>query len=251
MAGRRRAGFTLTEALVAGGIFLAIAAAFLFSWSGARREEELASLHLSLMEAASMAMQQVRTDLHGMLVFSHIPAVEGSSFRISRDARSIRLRHSALSLDPAAPFAMIEYGLTPAPSRSGAPRYHLTRTLTTTDGSPLPRLGRPRDEKVFRTFSLADAAFNYLGPRLRPGDPSGDDHVLHVTFQLVSDGGRAGQDDAFAEKTMVLTQVMRFLKPPHPRAVAEPILVAGLEQPPQDVLSEAFVAVPALPAFQE
>ena len=250
MSTRTRAGFTLPEALVAGGMFLCIAAAFLFTWSGTRREEELASLHLSMLESAAVAMQQLRTDLREMVVISTAPEVEGTSLRVSQRGDALLLRQGLLGNDASSAFQVVAYDLVPAPTRSGAPRFHLRRTLRSSDGSPLPGPSA-RDVKVFRTFTLAEASFNYLPPRPGTDRAQGDDHVIHVTFRVVSEGGRAGAADLGGEKTMLLTQVLRFLKPPHPRDFALPLTAAGLEAPPVDVLSTAIAPPALLPALEE
>ena len=251
---RKRAGFTLPEALVAGAMFLCIAAAFFFTWSGSRREEELAALHLSMLESAAVAMQQLRTDLREMVVLSTMPTVEGASLRVSPDGSALMLRQGALGDQIASPFMLVEYTLAQTPSHSGAIRYHLVRTRRTSNGSALP--GEPgrresRERTEFRTFTLAGASFNYLPPRPGTDPRHGDDHVIHVTFQVVSETGQANGPDNFSEKTMLLTQVMRFLKPPHPRTFAQPLNVPGLEEPPQDVTSESLAELSPLPAFEE
>lgn len=225
---RQRGGFTLPEALVAGAMFLCIAGAFHFTWAGARREEDLASQHLSMLESAAVAMQALRTDLREMVVISTAPAVEGTSLRVSRSGDALLLRHGALGAEPDSPYLVAQYDLTPAASRSAAPRYHLRRTLRASNGSG------SRDVRVFRSFQLAEVSFNYLA--------QGDDHVIHVTFRVAADAG---------DKTMLLTQVLRFLKPPHPRTFALPLVTAGLEAPPQDVLSSALDPLPPLPAIEE
>lgn len=249
MSRRTRAGFTLPEALVAGAMFLAIAAAFFFTWSGARREEELASLHLSLLENASLALGQLRADLREMVVLSYAP-VEGTSLKVSTDGSAIMLRQGGITPDPAGPCVIVEYRLAEAASVAGLPRYHLVRTRRTSNGAVLPFHGGRRESTEYKTFLLAGAQFDYLPPRLKPGDPHGDDHVVHVAFKVVSDAGRA-DGDAMGEKTMLLTQVMRFLKPPNPREFAYVLNVPGLETPPVDVLSGALAPVTPLPPFEE
>ena len=47
-------------------LFLTLVAACAFAWSGARKEEELASVHVSMLEGAALSMQQLRTDLREM-----------------------------------------------------------------------------------------------------------------------------------------------------------------------------------------
>lgn len=225
---RRRGGFTLPEALFAGAMFLCIAGAFYFTWAGARREEDIAGQHLSMLESAAVAMQSMRTDLREMVVISTVPEVEGTSLRVSRSGDAILLRHGALGAEPDSPYLVTQYDLTPAASRAPEPRYHLRRTRRASDGKG------SRDVRVFRSFQLADVSFNYLA--------QGDDHVVHVTFRVAADGG---------DQTMLLTQVLRFLKPPHPRTFALPLVTAGLETPPRDVLSSALDPLPPMPAIEE
>ena len=248
-AARQRAAFTLPEALVAGALFLVIAASFFFAWSGSRREEELASLHLSMLENASLAMMQLRNDLREMVVLSYT-AVEGISLKTAQSPSGIMLRQGGLTRQTGGAFMLVEYRLVDAPSKSGAPRFHLQRTRRTSDGSPLPFGGKTRDTTVFTQFTLADAYFAYLPPRLKPNDPHGDDHVVHVSFTVVSDTGRAGSD-TYGEKSMLLTQVMRFLKPPDPRNFGMVLEVPGLEQLPGDAVSSALGAPAPLPAFED
>lgn len=243
MMRRTRSGFTLPEALIAGALFLVIAGAFWFTWAGARREEEMASVHLSMLESAAVAMQALRTDLREMVVVSTVPTVDGTSLRVSASGEALMLRHGALGQDPASPCLVVQYDLVPAASKSKDPRFHLRRTLRTSDGSGLPGGAGAREERVFKTFQLEAVSFNYLPPRAGTDAAQGDDHVIHVTFKIVPEVG----DD----RSMLLTQVLRFLKPPHPRTFAQPLVTAGLETPPQDVLSAALEPLPALPAIEE
>lgn len=248
MLKHKRSGFTLPEALVAGGMFLCIAAAFFFTWSGSRKEEELAALHLSMLESAALAMQQLRTDMREMVVVATSPTVEGTSLRVSQGA--LMLRGESLGDQPTDPCMLIEYTTVPAPSKSGAARFHLQRTRRVSDGSPLPGAAGPREVKVFRTFTLAEVGFNYL-PQQGSDRAVGDDHVLHISFKVVSDSGRAGSDDVNGEKSMLLTQVLRFLKAPSPRDFAQPINIPGLEVAANDIVSEALAPLPPLPAIEE
>lgn len=250
MSGRKRTGFTLPEALVAGAMFLCIAAAFFFTWNGSRREEELASLHLSMLESAALAMQQLRTDLREMVVIC-TAAVDGTSLRVTPSGDALMLRQELLGDQPTSPCAVVQYTTIPAATRSGQPRFHLQRTRRTSDGSNLPGGASPRDVKVFRTFTLKGVSFNYLHTQQGSDPTQGDAHLIHATFQVVSDTGRASAADPFGEKSMLLTQVLRFLKPPHPDAFAQIINVPGLEVPPQDVVSDAITELPPLPAIEE
>lgn len=229
----RRRGVTFVETCVAGALLVGILSSLAFAMSGARRSEGIATLHLGLMESVSLAMHQLRTDLRQV---SFVPGkpVMPYSIQGGPDGKSIRMRRSSHRVGAwlGSSFVVVEYKLVPAEARTD--RYHLVRSEFTASGANLPGKSVSREDRVFRSFLLASAAFSY------DENDEKDVRLLHVAFRVVTDSGPQAGWGPFCEKELLLTNVLSVLRPEpalaYPSLFAQPVMVQA-EHPPADVLA--------------
>ena len=228
-----RNGLTFIELCVSACLLVVILGTLAYTASGARRGEALASLHLGLMENVALAMHQLRTDLRQISFVPGKPVLD-YSIAIAPDFRAVKLRRSStgVSVGPlGSSFIIVEYRLVPS-DRPG--RFHLMRIESTASGVNLPGKSVPREERLFRSFSLLDASFLYQE------QDDKDVRVLHVAFRVVTDSGPTESWGPFRDKELLLTNVLSVLRPEAP--FAYPTLWANAVQvpaeiPPGDVLA--------------
>lgn len=246
-----RRGATLVEALIAGALLVVILGALAFATSGARRSESLAALHLGLMESVALAMHQLRTDLR-QLAFVPGKPLATHSLRLGNDYQSLIMRrsspHGIGNSALGSSMVLVEYRLVPA---KRADRFHLLRIERTASGANLPGKNVAREERLYRSFTLASAEFLYREDDVK------DDRVLHVAFRVVSDAGPMPGWGPFREKELLLTNVLSVLRPEQayatPRFQDDPAaewasqLHVQAEMPGEDVLAPGAADAKELP----
>src|SRR5205823_2618755 len=122
----------MLEVLVALALFVVVAGAVTFAMMGARGEEKMANLYLTVMENAAMAIHEVRTDLRQAALVPGKP-VNTHSFRVSQDGTILLIRRCADVTGPeeyaGAWFLLVEYRLVPTGLEPGT--FFLQRTEAT------------------------------------------------------------------------------------------------------------------------
>lgn len=225
-----RRGSTFLEVCVAGGLLVLILGVLAFTASGARRGEALAALHLALLESVALAMHQLRSDLRQLSFVPEQPVL-GSSIALGDGGRAVTLRRSSPNVGGSAlgsSFVFVKYELVPA---ARPDRYHLKRTEYTASGANLPGKTRPREERLYRSFTLAAAGFLYQE------DDARDVRLLHAELRVVSDAGPMGAWGPFREKELILTNTLSVLRP-ESASWGERVQVDA-ELPPADVVAPA------------
>lgn len=233
---RQRAGWSMVEVVVAGGIFAVLSASLVFSMVTSRRSEELTRLYLDVVEASASAIHHIRSDLRHVLVVAGEPLVPGT-LRIGTDGRSLRFRRMTAARGTAGwTLAQVDYRLVPATRAKGF--FHLART----EGAAAVPAGRA-GEVVFRSFLVKSLSF-----ALDDGAPSaGQD--LRVALEVVADGSRPN-DGPFAGKSFPLTHRVNLRQPEKP--FDAPTWFAEMVPMEAEVLSvDVLAAGGALPELSE
>lgn len=235
MSRSERRGFTLVEAVVGLAIFITVLAAVIFTFTGARREEKMAALQLTVMENAAMAIHQVRTDLR-QAVFVPGQPVNTHSFKTSADGTVLLLRRSVqaegLADYSGSLFILVEYRMIPTGIEPGT--FFLQRTEQSMGGN-IPGKNGPRDVHVFRNFMVASANFYYLGMEEMKSqrDPvSRATEMLFVGLDVISDSGEEGQVQAFQRKHQAVTSFILITPPELPFDMKDGQPFAHLFPPP-------------------
>lgn len=228
-------GFTLLEAVVGFAIFAIVLSAMLFTFTGARREEKMAGLQLTVMDNAAMAIHQVRTDLR-QAVFVPGQPVNTHSFKTSADGTILLLRRSAqaegLADYSGSLFILVEYRMIPTGLEPGT--FFLQRTESSMGGN-IPGKQVARDVHVFKSFMVASANFYYLGvdEMKSQRDPvSRATEMLFVGLDVISDSGEEGQIQAFQRKHQAVTSFILIQPPEAPFDLSQGTPFAHLFPPP-------------------
>lgn len=193
-APRQRAGWSMVEVTVAGGIFAVLSASLVFSMVTSRRSEELTRLYMDVVEASASAIHHIRSDLRHVLVVAGQP-LEPGTLRIRPDGRSLRFRRMTSARGAAGwALAQVSYRLVPAARARGF--FHLARS----EGPA---------EVVFRSFLVKSLTF-----ALDAAAP-GEGQDLRVAIDVAADGSRSN-DGPFAGKSFPLTHRVNLRQPEQP-----------------------------------
>lgn len=232
----KRAGWSMVEVVVAGGIFAVMSASLVFSMVTSRRSEELTRLYMDVVEASASAIHHIRSDLRHVLVVAGQP-LEPGSLRIGSDGRSLRFRRMTAARGAAGwALSQVDYRLVPAARARGF--FHLARAESAA-AAPSGRAG----EVVFRSFLVKSLTF-----ALDAGAPhEGQD--LRVALDVAADGSRSN-DGPFAGKSFPLTHRVNLRQPEQP--FEAPTWFAEMVPMEAEVLSvDVLAAGEALPELSE